>query len=117
MQTPTKKCQEILKFLFVMLRGNDSRDDLEFTWEKAIEMMSKSKKMIEECQNYDLQSNLQQWKIDMLQPEIDQFNLDEQIMVTYSKALSLICTWIFSIVESHKALNNFKRQSLILEVM
>ena len=73
--------------------------------------------MIEECQNFDLRKNLQQWKIDMLQPEIDQFNLDEQIMVSNSKSLSLICTWITSMIQSHKALNNYLREYEIEEKM
>jgi hypothetical protein len=67
-------------------------------------MMSRSKKFIEECQNFDRSRNLQQWKIDMLQPEIDKFNLDEQILVSHSKALSLICTWIVSMIDSYKSL-------------
>lgn len=49
MQCPTKKCQEIVYLLYVMLRGEESEETLNYSWDKACEMMSRSKKLIEEC--------------------------------------------------------------------
>lgn len=107
MAVPTKKCQEIVYYMYVILRGKENKEHLDYSWTQASEMLSRPKKFIEECNNFDMRKNLYQWKLDMLQPEIDNFNLDEQIMISHSKALSLICTWITSIVDSYKALDKY----------
>lgn len=117
MAVPTKKCQEIVYYMYVILRGKEDKEDLDYSWTQATEMLSRPKKFIEECNNFDMRKNLYQWKLDMLQPEIDNFNLDEQIMISHSKALALICTWITSIVDSYKALNNYFKELEVYEVM
>ena len=123
-------------------------------------MMHKSKKLIEECYNFEFME-LSQWKIDLIQPQTDTFNLgkrepaldldidmdqilnsikrrgrtfdppkrlqttilfeevnlDEQVMVSQSKALALICTWILKMIDSFKAHHSFKKEKETYEGM
>jgi len=64
-KTPTKECHQIIYYLYAVLKGGDYFEDLNFTWSKAIDMMSKSKRLTDECHNFKIE-NLQQWKIDLI---------------------------------------------------
>lgn len=81
MKIPTKDCQNIIEYLYAVLRGGDDPDQLDFTWTKAVEMMGKHKKLTDECYNFKI-DKMQQWKIDLIQPKIDNFELDEQVMIS-----------------------------------
>lgn len=35
--------------MFIILKGKDDKDEVEYKWDLAVEMMSKPKKFIDEC--------------------------------------------------------------------
>lgn len=105
LQAPIRECKDIIFFLYVILRGEESEQKClqDFTWEKAVKMMTELKQLIDECMTFELERlEKAQWKIKMIEPYIDNNTIDEQVMVTKSIALSYICTWLTSIIESFK---------------
>jgi hypothetical protein len=73
MNAPIKECKEIIFYLYVVLRGKDSKEQCEkdFNWDIALDMMTKLKALIDDCLNYELKTlEKEQWKIDMIQPAI-----------------------------------------------
>jgi hypothetical protein len=83
MSAPIRECHDIIKYLWVILRGKDSKEqcDKDFNWDVALEMMTKNglKKLIDECAIYDPKRMIdqEQWKIAMIYPAIEKYIVDE----------------------------------------
>lgn len=79
MQAPTRECYNIITYLYAVLRGEDSLESLKEDpkwWQHACEMMSKSKRLADETYNFSLEK-MHQWKVDLIQEKVDNFELDE----------------------------------------
>lgn len=103
MGSPPEDCVKVARAVLILVRSEKKNH----AWPNAQKMMNNPNKFLQEVKDFNGE-NIEEWKLEMLKPQLADPNFNEQYMKSKSNAASYLCAWVVNIAKFHSIYQKVK---------
>lgn len=94
MGSPPEDCVKVARAVLILVRSEKKNH----AWPNAQKMMNNPNKFLQEVKDFNGE-NIEEWKLEMIKPQLGDPNFNEQYMKSKSIAASYLCAWVVNIAK------------------